>query len=127
MDFKKQIELIESDFMKSRKLLQALGDETRQAIVMALFQADCEGLRVGEIARRTHLSRASVAYHMRVLLEVGIVKLWPEGTMNFYTIHLGDEYNHLIQLIEHISELKRVTDQLSTTDCQNTMNGETMS
>ena len=34
MDFDKQIEFIKSDFEKSRRLLIAIGDETRQSILL---------------------------------------------------------------------------------------------
>ena len=43
-------------FKKCRGIIGALGDETRQQIIMALLEAEECGLRVGEITVRTHLS-----------------------------------------------------------------------
>lgn len=56
MDFERQINVIKSDFEKSRRLLVALGDETRQSIIITLMGAECDGMRVGEITAKTHLS-----------------------------------------------------------------------
>lgn len=65
-------------------LMAALGDETRQAIVCALLEADEVGLRVGQITAATHLSRPAVSHHLKVLKDVGAVTLIKRGTMNFY-------------------------------------------
>ena len=62
MDFEKQIDLIRSDFEKCRTLLVALGDETRQSIMVTLMGVDCDGIRVGEITAKTHLSRPAVSH-----------------------------------------------------------------
>ncbi len=95
MDFAKQIECIQSDFEKSRRLFLALGDETRQSILVTLMGAGCDGMRVGEITAKTHLSRPAVSHHLKILLDAGLVDVWHEGTMNFYTGNFGIEFLHL--------------------------------
>lgn len=71
------------------KLMTALGDETRQDIVLILLDAGESGLRVGEITEATHLSRPAVSHHIKVLKDAGVVCMHKEGTMNFY--HLDPE------------------------------------
>ncbi len=118
MDFEKQIDLIKSDFEKSRRLLIALGDETRQSIIITLMSAECEGMRVGEITAKTHLSRSAVSHHLKILLDTGLAKVWHEGTMNFYTGNFGIEFQHLCDLVHHIEEFRTaVTEAFGNDSC----------
>ena len=109
MDCMEQIDLIKTDFIKNRKLLVAIGDETRQTIVTVLMGC-CSGLRVGEITARTHLSRPAVSHHLRILLDCGLVSLDKQGTMNFYSLHIGEEFQNLLALIKHIADFKAAWD-----------------
>ena len=67
MDCYSKIEQISNDFIRCRKLLIAIGDETRQTIITVLM-GSCSALRVGEITERTHLSRPAVSHHIRIML-----------------------------------------------------------
>lgn len=50
------------DFKACQTVLTAIGDSTRQSIIITLIAAGCEdGMRVGEITRKTHLSRPAVS------------------------------------------------------------------
>ncbi len=101
-----KIKLIKEDFAKCQKILLAIGDETRQAIIMTLMEVTCaSGLRVGEIKERTHLSRPAVSHHLKVLLEAGIIMVRKEGTMNFYFIDVRSKLILMKNLIRHIDEL----------------------
>ena len=71
-------------FEECRDIIGALGDETRQQIIMALLEAEECGLRVGEITARTHLSRPAVSHHLKILRDAGIIALRRADTMNFY-------------------------------------------
>ena len=65
-------------------MLLAIGDETRQAILLVLMETECQtGLRVGEITKQTHLSRPAVSHHLRILREAGIILMRKEGTKTF--------------------------------------------
>jgi len=101
-----RIELIKADFTKCRKLLIAIGDETRQNIITVLMGTSCTGLRVGEITVRTHLSRPAVSHHLRILLDCGIVSVDKQGTKNFYSLNIGEEFDNLSSLIKHIAGFK---------------------
>ena len=109
MDCMKQIELIKAGFMRNRKLLVAIGDETRQTIITVLMGC-CSGSRVGEITAKTHLSRPAVSHHLRILLDCGLVSLDKQGTRNYYSLNIGDEFQSFFALVHHIAEFKEARD-----------------
>lgn len=99
----RQIEKLSEDFVACSKMLTAIGDETRQHLILEMMKTDdCNGVRVGEITERTNLSRPAVSHHLRILKEAGLVKVRKEGTMNFYYFEPKKEI------------LKRLTDALRT-------------
>jgi ArsR family transcriptional regulator len=106
MDKTEQVTLIKKQFAASRRLLTAIGDETRQAILAALMETNCDGMRVGEITEQTHLSRPAVSHHLKTLLDAGMVGVSPEGTKNFYWLRLGDEWDEFVALISNIEKLR---------------------
>lgn len=74
-------------FALCSKGIVAVGDETRQAIILALMEAPLEGMRVGPITKRTHLSRPAVSHHIKVLRDAGMVSVSRQGTMNYYYLN----------------------------------------
>ena len=98
-----------NQFTACRKLLSALGDETRQMIIAVLASADCEeGMRVGEITERTHLSRPAVSHHLKILLDTEVIGLRRQATMNFYYLELGGAWGELVTLVNQIEELRKI-------------------
>lgn len=83
---KERLEKITQGFQECRKAFTAIGDETRQLILLVLMRSDMAGIRVGEIAEKTHLTRPSVSRHLQILKEAGIINVRKEGTKNFYYI-----------------------------------------
>lgn len=80
-------------------VLTAIGDETRRYLMVEMMQmGSCTGVRVGQIAARTHLSRPAVSHHLQILRAAGILKVRREGTMNFY--YFDPETQALEQLME---------------------------
>ena len=72
---------ITEEFENCQKLLIALGDESRQCIIIEMMKMDdCNGARVGEITERTHLSRPAVSIILQILKDAGVVKRRKEGT-----------------------------------------------
>ena len=110
MDCMEKIGQIKADFMKNRKVLVAIGDETRQAIMLVLMGVSCTGIRVGEITEKTHLSRPAVSHHLKILRECGLIKLDKQGTKNYYKLNIGEEFQNLMALVNHIAEFKRALD-----------------
>jgi len=83
-----------NEFLECRKVIIALGDETRQGIIMTLLTSDKVGLRVGEITEKTHLSRPAVSHHIQILKDAGIIAMLDEiihhaADENYPDNHLG--------------------------------------
>lgn len=60
MDKQTELHRIQQEFTDLADLLAAIGDETRQYLIQAMFEFPCEqegGTRVGAITEKTHLSR----------------------------------------------------------------------
>ena len=78
------------DFEDCRKLLIALGDENRQHLILEMVRLGrCTGVRVGELAAQSHLSRPAVSHHLQILKDAGILKMRREGTRNYYYFDEG--------------------------------------
>lgn len=85
MDHKEKVSQVARGIEGSRKLLMALGDETRQQLILAMMQmGDCSGVRVMEVAERTHLSRPAVSHHFQIMRDAGLLKTRKEGTKVYY-------------------------------------------
>ncbi|MEH7455572.1 ArsR/SmtB family transcription factor [Gottfriedia acidiceleris] len=101
-----QLNTIKADFINCQKVLLAIGDETRQSILLVLMGTDCQtGLRVGEITQQTHLSRPAVSHHLRILRDAGVILMRKEGTKNFYFIDVRTKLGLLKDLVKDIEEL----------------------
>ncbi|WP_042196097.1 ArsR/SmtB family transcription factor [Paenibacillus camerounensis] len=94
------------EFHNNQKVLNAIGDETRQAILLALIQGPQKsGMRVGEIRVRTHLSRPAVSHHLKILKDAQIISVRKEGTRNFYRLDAGSKLMLLKNLVKEIDKL----------------------
>lgn len=80
-----QVEQLSEDFAACSGMLSAIGDETRQHLILEMIRiGNCSGVRVGEITEKTNLSRPAVSHHLRIMKDAGLVKVRKEGTKNFY-------------------------------------------
>ena len=105
MNKQDQLNNIKEDFISSQKVLQAIGDETRQSILLVLMGTDCQtGLRVGEITEKTHLSRPAVSHHLKILRETDVILMRKEGTKNFYFINMRSKIGLLKNLVTDIDK-----------------------
>ena len=96
---------LRADFKTCSAALAAIGDETRQLIVTALIEAGCDGMRVGQITERTHLSRPAVSHHLKILRDAGIVGLYKAGTKHFYYLDSSGTIVDLKRLVENMERL----------------------
>lgn len=81
----KDISELAKEFQSSRKILVAMGDENRIHMLIGMMQmGECDGVRVGEITKRTNLSRPAVSHHLQILKDAGILSVRKEGTKNYY-------------------------------------------
>ncbi|MFM9280698.1 ArsR/SmtB family transcription factor [Paenibacillus jiagnxiensis] len=95
-----------SAFKKNQKVLYAIGDETRQAILITLMTgSQMPGMRVGEITEQTKLSRPAVSHHLKILKEAQIINVRKQGTMNFYHLSAKSKLRQLKDLILQLDEL----------------------
>lgn len=103
----RRLELAE-ELKSCQKAFIALGDETRQQIIITLLESEVHGIRVGEITEKTHLSRPAVSHHLRILKEAGIVSMYREGTKNYYYVNayetIWKKIGNLFTKINEISE-----------------------
>ncbi|KRK33146.1 ArsR/SmtB family transcription factor [Loigolactobacillus bifermentans] len=98
---------IKAEFTASSQFLVALGDEKRQAILLALM-ADraCQGVRVSELTAATQLSRPAISHHLKILKEAKLVDYRREGTKNFYYIvHETAAVQQLQQLLQDVVQV----------------------
>ena len=102
---KEQLEKITQGFQECRKAFTAIGDETRQLILIVLMQSDLNGIRVGEIAEKTHLTRPSVSHHLQILKDAGIINVRKEGTKKFYYISADEtQWKAIADLMKMVYE-----------------------
>lgn len=108
MDKSAQVNRIKQDFKNAQTVLTAIGDETRQGILMVLMESDCQtGMRVGEITAKTHLSRPAVSHQLKILRNAGVVGMREEGTKNFYYINMSSQLVVLKTLVMDIEALMK--------------------
>ncbi len=107
-DKKKELARLRELFAASTEFMQAIGDESRQLILLAIMQGEFGGSRIGEIARRIHLSEPTVTHHIRILKEAGIVLCNRIGTRNYYYINAACEgferVKRLVDLYETVAD-----------------------
>lgn len=104
-DYQDDINELASAFESCQRILLALGDENRQHLLLEMLRMPgCNGVRVGAIAERTHLSRPAVSHHIRILKEAGILAVRREGTRNYYYF---DEKTKAMDCLMRLASLAR--------------------
>lgn len=97
---------LEADFRRSRKILTAIGDETRLHLLGIMLGGSCRGERAVDIAKKTNLSRPAVSHHLQILLDAGIVKARKEGTRIFY--YLEPDANEIGKLESLFGKIRKI-------------------
>lgn len=79
------IETVAENFSICSKMLTAIGDETRQHLILEMMKMkNCNGMRVGEITEKTNLSRPAISHHLQIIKDAGILKVRKEVIKNYY-------------------------------------------
>ncbi len=114
MECEERLNKIVEGFRRCRNAFTAIGDETRQLILLVLLESDLSGIRVGEIAQKTHLTRPSVSHHLQILKEAGIVAMRREGTKNYYYMSVDEtQWKDIADLVNLIyGSVKLTSSQL---------------
>ena len=98
-----RLKKIMEGFRACQDAFTAIGDETRQLILLVLLESDFSGIRVGEIAKKAHLTRPSVSHHLQILKASGIVAMRREGTKNYYYLSADEtQWRKMAELIDLI-------------------------
>ena len=96
---------ISKEFKACHPAFLAMGDENRQHIIVALL-ANYGGMRVGELTKRTNLSRPAVSHHLKILKDAGIVSMFKVATKNFYHVDANEsQWAQIVQLVNHVNGL----------------------
>ena len=104
------IQQLASSFHKYKKIFTAVGDETRQHLLIIMMQSDCFGSRVIDIAKKTNLSRPAVSHHIQILKDAGIVKSRKEGRFIYYYLDPDtSEIDDLILLLTTVKNLIKIS------------------
>lgn len=88
----------------NQPLYRALGDMARQEIIILL--AEEERLTVGELAKKTRISRPAVSHHLRILKEAGLLREEREGVRRYYSPTFSDAIESMETLIHEVSKVK---------------------
>ncbi|WPK10405.1 metalloregulator ArsR/SmtB family transcription factor [Lysinibacillus louembei] len=98
---------LKNEFAALSDFLVALGDEKRQAIIIALLENKaCEGLRVNDLTEVTNLSRPAISHHLKILKQANLVDYRSEGTKNYYYLsHDTTEIDKMKKLLDHVTAI----------------------
>ncbi|WP_397326481.1 ArsR/SmtB family transcription factor [Pediococcus ethanolidurans] len=92
MSRQEELQKIKAGFVQTQDIFLALGDENRQLIIVSLLEAGCDGMRVGELTTRTHLSRPAVSHHLKILKEAKLVSIRKDGTKHYYAVQPSQNF-----------------------------------
>lgn len=104
-----QIAALADSFASCSKMLTAIGDETRQHLILEMMKiGDCNGVRVCKITEKTNLSRPAVSHHLQIMKDAGIVKVRKEGTKNYYYFDTETEsFERLISTLQLATDISK--------------------
>lgn len=107
----KEIEKLSDLFEECQKLLTALGDETRQHLILTMMgREDCNGVRVIDVADHSSLSRPAVSHHLQIMKDAGLLKTRKEGTKIYY--YFDPDMKSMNTLIETLQLAVKITQDL---------------
>lgn len=103
------IETLAQKFQDSEKVMTALGDESRQYLLLTMMKmGKCDGVRALEVVENCNLSRPAVSHHLQILKDAGILKARKEGTKIYYYFDRNMEsLQGLISALELAVEITR--------------------
>ena len=83
-------------------IFKALSDETRLRVVDML---SCREMSACDILSNFTLSQSTLSYHMKILIESGVVNARREGLWTKYSIN-DDTFNKLMDFLPELYKLK---------------------
>lgn len=95
-----------SKFQDCASLFFALGEETRQKIILMLSEKIEEGMNVTSITKNLHLSRPAISHHLKILKNANVLKVCKKGTQRFYKLSLEESHKLLSEFVEVIRQVR---------------------
>ncbi|GAK48323.1 ArsR family transcriptional regulator [Secundilactobacillus oryzae JCM 18671] len=111
MGKQEDLQAIKDGFMKTQDILLALGDENRQLILISLLEAGCDGMRVGLLTEKTHLSRPAVSHHLKILKAAKLVSVRNVGTKHYYAVNPNPNFAIMQRTTATIERLAEENEQ----------------
>lgn len=96
-------------FERTRPLFNALGDETRQSILLLLARE--VRLSVGDLTRLTKLSRPAVSHHIKILREAELIVEERDGTKRYYHPTFKRYVEPMRELIDQVEQFEQYIDK----------------
>jgi ArsR family transcriptional regulator, arsenate/arsenite/antimonite-responsive transcriptional repressor len=94
-----QAQLDEGAAVELERLFQALADRNRLLVVNMLAQAEGEAICVCEFQETLDLKQPTVSYHLKQLIDAGVIAREQRGRFAFYSLQPG--------ALDRIAELVR--------------------
>ncbi len=82
-------QLREDDAVELERLFQALADRNRLKVVNMLAQTDGEAICVCDFQDALKLKQPTVSYHLKQLVEAGVIVREQRGRFAFYSLRTG--------------------------------------
>ncbi len=98
-----ELETIRHLFQKTLPMFSALGDKTRQQLMILMIEPHPK--TVQQLAEHLELSRPAVSHHLKILKSAGLIEEVRAGTKRFYHPIPGDYINDIQQLLNEIDQL----------------------
>ena len=86
------------NYNENAKILKALSDTNRLKIIDIL---SCGERCACDILEHFEFTQPTLSHHMKVLADVGIVRIRRDGTWNHYSLDLG-KYNQILKFLSNI-------------------------
>lgn len=93
---------IETNYKTYSTIFKALSDETRLRIIDML---SCSELSACDILQSFTLSQSTLSYHMKILVDAGIVNARREGLWTKYSIN-DDTFNKVVEFLPELYKMK---------------------
>lgn len=90
-------------FEKNLPLFTALGDPTRQQLVMLMVDGHPKSVK--ELTAGTSLSRPTISHHLKVLKDAHILIEHKKGRQIYYRPHIGEYFHSLKELIDTVDQI----------------------
>lgn len=100
------LKMATNKFQECASIFFALGEETRQKIILMLSEKIEEGMNVSSITKNLHLSRPAISHHLKILKDANVLKVCKKGTQRFYKLSLEESHKQLSEFVDVIQQVR---------------------